>query len=279
METKRDDWVRYFRAENQPIEAMHAYFRTHRYHPHSHDTYSFGVTERGVQAFRCRGAERASVSGMVIAFNPDDPHDGHAGDAPGFVYRIVHVGPAFVARIFGDALQGGSRQGLPLFRDPVFSDARAEQALSRMFACLFDGGTELERDERLADAILALSQRAGVTRELRTVRESSAARVARAVRAELEDRFASDIDLEALAQSVGCSRYAMYRAFVARYGMAPSDYQRQCRLRAARRLLREGGSLAQAAVQSGFADQSHLTRWFARYFGITPGMYRRSGER
>jgi AraC-like DNA-binding protein len=31
---------------------------------------------------------------------------------------------------------------------------------------------------------------------------------------------------------------------------------------------------ALAAAQAGFADQAHLTRWFHRYYGITPGAYR-----
>jgi AraC-like DNA-binding protein len=32
----------------------------------------------------------------------------------------------------------------------------------------------------------------------------------------------------------------------------------------------------EAAALAGFADQSHLTRWFGRYFGITPAAYRRA---
>jgi AraC-like DNA-binding protein len=31
---------------------------------------------------------------------------------------------------------------------------------------------------------------------------------------------------------------------------------------------------AAAAAEAGFADQAHLTRWFRRYYGITPGAYR-----
>jgi AraC-like DNA-binding protein len=31
---------------------------------------------------------------------------------------------------------------------------------------------------------------------------------------------------------------------------------------------------AAAAAEAGFADQAHLTRWFRRYYGITPGGYR-----
>ncbi len=56
--------------------------------------------------------------------------------------------------------------------------------------------------------------------------------------------------------------------------MAPSDYQRQLRVRAARRLLGQGVLPARAAAETGFADQAHLTRWFRRYYGVTPGAYR-----
>jgi len=255
---------------------MHAYFRVHRYHPHSHDAYSFGVTEIGVQAFRCRGANRASATGMVMAFNPDDPHDGHSGAELGFEYRIAHIGPELFTDVLGDALRGGGRMGLPLFREPVIHDERAAQALLRLFATMEARSGRLERDECLAEAVVAMARRAGVTEDPRGPRVSAAARVAERARDWLEERYATDVDAEELARAAGCSRYVMYRAFLARYGLAPSDYQRQRRLREARRLLRHGVSLAEAAGAVGFADQSHLTRWFVRYFGITPGAYRRA---
>ena len=58
--------------------------------------------------------------------------------------------------------------------------------------------------------------------------------------------------------------------------MAPGDYQRQLRLRAARRLIAQGRPIGAAAAQAGFSDQSHLTRWFIRCYGITPGGYQRA---
>ena len=45
---------------------------------------------------------------------------------------------------------------------------------------------------------------------------------------------------------------------------------------APRRLIAQGMPLSDAAIQAGFADQSHLNRWFGRYFGITPGGYQRA---
>jgi AraC-like DNA-binding protein len=99
-------------------------------------------------------------------------------------------------------------------------------------------------------------------------------RIAGRVRAFLDDAYAADPGAGDLAAVAGCSRYAVYRAFRSAYGMSPSDYQRQARLRAARRLLIRGEAPALVAAEVGFADQSHLTRWFSRYYGLTPGAYR-----
>ena len=85
---------------------------------------------------------------------------------------------------------------------------------------------------------------------------------------------AGELTADDLAAAAGCSRYAAYRAFRQAYGLSPSDYQRQLRVQTARRLLSAGAAPAQVAADAGFADQAHLTRWFRRYYGITPGAYR-----
>jgi AraC-like DNA-binding protein len=41
-------------------------------------------------------------------------------------------------------------------------------------------------------------------------------------------------------------------------------------------LLLAGFPIADVAAQTGFADQSHLTRRFKRVVGVTPGQYRPS---
>ena len=43
----------------------------------------------------------------------------------------------------------------------------------------------------------------------------------------------------------------------------------------ARRLIAGGAALAEAAAESGFADQSHMTRAFVSRYGLTPGTYAR----
>jgi AraC-like DNA-binding protein len=255
---------------------MRAHFETHRYHRHSHETYSFGVTESGAQTFNCRGARRTSAAGMVMAFNPDEPHDGHATNALGFTYSIVYIPDAAVTDVLGD--RRGRRAGSPLFAEPVLHDRTAADALRRLSAAVASG-QQLAVDEVRDAAIRALVR----CTPLRIGKGADAGRLPELalratgvlrVRDLLREEYAREIGADELAALAGCSRFALYRAFVAGYGMSPGDYQRQLRLRAARTRLAQGVSPAQAAAETGFTDQAHLTRWFGRCYGITPARYR-----
>jgi len=262
------DWARYWRVDGVPVEAMHAHFTAHVYHRHSHESYSFGLTEAGAQEFTCRRGRHVSGAGMVMTFNPDDPHDGHAAGDGGFTYRMVHIWPEFFTTLIGDA-----PLPFPLFRSPVIDDPAVARSLLRLHVALTTPASQLERYERLSGTARLLLRHASGR-----VRPPAGGWAAARIRELIHDRYAAaDLTADDLGAAAGCSRYAAYRAFSKAYGMAPSDYQRQLRVRAARRLLIQGATPAVAAAEAGFADQAHLTRWFHRYYGITPGAYRAAG--
>ncbi|MFJ2176711.1 MULTISPECIES: AraC family transcriptional regulator [unclassified Streptomyces] len=274
----RGDWARYWRDPHRPLEAMHAHFVRHVFHLHSHDAYSFAVTEFGSQRFRCRGGGHTSRAGMIMAFNPDDPHDGESAEELGFTYRIMHIGPEVVRDVLDDITGGRAR--MPLFDRPVVDDPVLARALRRLHPALVGGADPLVREERLTAAVTAMVRRTASSRTGSAApRELSAGGqtvAARRVRALLDEAYERDLTAQDLADAAGCSRFALYRAFRAVYGMPPSDYQRLLRLRKARGLLVAGHSAADAAVLSGFADQAHFHRWFVRSFGVTPGVFGRA---
>jgi AraC-like DNA-binding protein len=276
--TGAGDWARYWRAADEPLEAMHAHFERHVYHRHSHDTYSLGVTDVGAQSFTCRGAAHTSAAGMVMAFNPDDPHDGQATDRDGFTYRMIHIGPELVSRVLADAV--GRPVGLPLFAEPVLSDPFLAARLGDLHRALLGNPTTLRRDELLAAVVLAAARQAGTRPGISALTSeqapADARQVAQRVRDLIADRRLDDINAGDLAAVTGRSRFAVHRAFTHVYGMSPGDYQRQLRLREARALIAAGWPISEAAALAGFADQSHLSRWFIRYYGVTPRGYQRA---
>jgi AraC-like DNA-binding protein len=252
--------------DSVPVEAMHAHFTSHVYHRHSHETYSFGVTESGAQAFTCRDGRHVSRAGMVMTFNPDDPHDGHAAADGGFTYRMVHIWPGFFASLAGVPL--------PLFRAPVTGDPAVARSLYGLHVALTGAASELERYERLTATAGLLVRHATGRTPHGDGPPPEARQVAGRVRELIQDGYARDLTADDLAAVAGCSRFTAYRAFKQAYGLSPSDYQRQLRVRAARRLLSAGLPPSHVAAEAGFADQAHLTRWFRRYYGVTPGAYR-----
>jgi AraC family transcriptional regulator len=78
------------------------------------------------------------------------------------------------------------------------------------------------------------------------------------------------IDVEALANIAGQSPFHFSRVFARAVGMTPHRYVVHLRLQRAIELVRDGRSgLAEIAVRTGFADQSHLSRWVRRVHGVS----------
>ena len=104
--TTPTDWAEFAAARAFGVELLRAHFVRHVYERHSHEGYAIGVTEGGVQAFTCRGASHASTTGTVMAFNPDEPHDGRAGIPEGFTYRMLYIAPEPMRRVLEDVRDG-----------------------------------------------------------------------------------------------------------------------------------------------------------------------------
>jgi len=77
------------------------------------------------------------------------------------------------------------------------------------------------------------------------------------------------IGVEALADIAARSPFHFTRVFTRSVGMTPHRYVVHLRLQHAIDLVREGRSgLAEIAARTGFADQSHLSRWVRRVHGV-----------
>jgi AraC-like DNA-binding protein len=99
------------------------------------------------------------------------------------------------------------------------------------------------------------------------------------VRALLRQDATRPVSLEELADVAALSKCYLLRAFQRAHGLTPHGYQMQLRLARARRLIEAGRPLSFAAYDAAFADQSHLTRRFRDYFGLTPAVYGRQVTR
>jgi len=220
---------------------------------HFHDTYAFGLILRGVERCELRGTKQLFEPGSVPMFNPGEVHDGGPASAGGWSYRMVYVDPALIAEE-------------RLFPLPQRRDAPAADAVRRLFDAI-DCGSELGIEEALACALEILLDKGHRQRgapALSTVREL------------IDAQCCESLRLQDLSRVTGISPTRLLRAFEAAYGLTPHRYQQSRRIAKARRMILAGTPLAEVAAACGYADQSHLSRWFVRIHGTTPGRLRRA---
>ena len=259
------DWIR-TAPPSDGFERFEAFFAGPAFGPHRHNTYAIGLTLRGVQAFRYRGAARSSVPGQIFVLHPDETHDGHAGTDTGFRYRILYVEP----RVIHEAL-GERRSPLPFVRDVVSSNRQLVSAMLPALGDLDRALEELQRDQiivALADALAAADP--SIPRRQVSARHWRAVGRAREM---LDADIGGDVTSAALEAATGLSRYDLARQFRACLGTSPYRYLVMRRLDRARALIRTGTPLADAALSCGFADQSHMTRHFSKAYGLSPGRW------
>jgi AraC-like DNA-binding protein len=242
------------------------------YGRHWHATYGLGLLEQGAQSSASGRGKVDAYAGDLITTNPGEVHDGRPLGGPSRRWRMVYLDPAVMA-----ALNGDSAADMALTR-PVIQDARLGAMLRRLFVRLDDwrAAPEARRVESLA-CEESLAEVCGLLRDSHStaapLREATAD--VKQVRERLADELLAPPTLAELATMTGLSTYQVLRRFEKTYGVPPHAWLVLQRAERARHLIRHGADLAQAAAASGFSDQSHMTRVFARQFGFTPGAWQR----
>ncbi len=248
------------------MEAVEAETR-HAFPRHTHEQFGIGVIHRGAQkSLSGRGMVEAGP-GDTITVNPGEVHDGAPiGDA-GRSWRMLYFDPPLVADAAREISQG--KMSAFEFTRPVIRDAR----IAARFGALFRSVTADEADAAAEREELLLSLLAEVMRGPNHAGARPVPASISIARSRIDDDPTSSITLTDLARDSGLSRFQVLRAFAQATGLTPHAYIVQRRVDVARKLIRGGTPLAEAAAAAGFADQSHMTRIFARKYGVSPGIY------
>ena len=81
--------------------------------------------------------------------------------------------------------------------------------------------------------------------------------------------------IEQMAHDACISPFHMIREFKKAFGLTPHQFQMQCKVRKAQKLLKERPA-AEVTFDAGFYDQSHMDRCFKKVVGLSPKEYKRA---
>ena len=233
---------------------------------HSHDQYGIGVVTTGGQRSWSDIGRVDAVAGDIITVNPGEVHDGAPLGGTRRTWHMLYFDPALVRQYVGEPAS-------PIAMTcPALNDSLLLTLMQQLFSRLVTGsGDILSLEESSCQLLGAAFTRHG-SRRLDSLHFAKG-NIAR-VRQRLDDAPQQAVTLSELAEMAGLSRYQLLRSFSRTLGITPHAYQLQRRVSMARQLIANGRSLSQAALDAGFADQSHMSRAFNRQLGLSPGRYR-----
>lgn len=250
-----------------------AHYHKFQFTRHSHEDFALGLMYQGVQQFSYRGKARYAQAGTLIAVNPGEMHDGMSGDDNDFCYRILYI-PWDLMQKIGKGMVAGGRNHY--FHQPVIEDNELARELSTLFELLDHDHTELLELQTFFYRMMAkLLSRYGTEEQLYKAASALPTPVIKAC-GFIESQAHQNLSLDDIAAVAGLSRYHFLRLFSDAMNISPYSFLLHCRLKSTQQEIARGASLADAALNAGFADQSHMTRRFKAAFGITPRQYQKA---
>ncbi|MCX5816957.1 MAG: AraC family transcriptional regulator [Proteobacteria bacterium] len=265
------DIVKFSRAADLGnLEFLHATFISHSFPRHTHETFAIGVIERGVQATYYGGSTHIATPSDICLVNPGEVHTGFSPHESGWTYRVFYPDVSFLKRA-ADATCARGR--LPHFPSPVIKDQLLSQNILAFLKLLEESDISLERESFLLSVLTHMIRRHADMGESTNTYLKKERRAVKTVLEYLDAHFTENVTLSELTDITNISEFHLLRLFRDEVGLPPHAYLIQKRINYAKNMLSQRLTIAQTALETGFADQSHFTRRFKKIMGITPGQY------
>ncbi len=239
-----------------------------------HDNYSVcvalnpGRPQDYGATIRYRGQQRFLARPAMFLVEPGEAHETLRLSGPG-TFAVVALTPTLFKRAW------------PQHRDPHFGQVIVSRPPMRVaFMSFLDAvdGTSLPDGSFLESLLEPCLEHliSCIEWQPRQDRRGGDPAAVQRVRDYLHAHASQPIPSAVIEAVSGLSRFHISRLFRERYGMAPHAYQIALRVALVQQALRRSRNenLAQLAADLGFADQSHMARFFRRTIGVTPGAFR-----
>ncbi len=256
----------------QSMECMQATFVEHSFPRHAHDTYVIELVEEGIDRFFCKDAEHKAPAGSFVLINPLEVHTGNPSGPSALRYRSLYPTVEMMMEIQS---QSKNHATIPVFTKTIVQDVALEKLFNRFWKSLDDPIPLYRQTLFFRFGQRLLQRHSSSPLEMRKIGNEKKA--VQKIREYISDNYTETISLDSLSTLSGLSPFYLLRSFRKEIGLAPYEYLINLRIERSKKLLLENRTVAQVALETGFADQPHFTRFFKRRVGVTPGHYTGAG--
>ncbi|PKL04048.1 MAG: AraC family transcriptional regulator [Synergistetes bacterium HGW-Synergistetes-1] len=235
---------------------------------HFHDYYVIGFIESGERCLSCKNRKYTVEPGDLLLFNPRDNHTCEQIDGRTLDYRCINVHPETMSKA---AFEITGKEYLPYFSPAVIFHSELASLLRELHMIIMEEEKDFRKEEIfffLLEQLIEEFSEEGI--EQSGPEENRETKI---ICNYLEKNYMKNITLDELSGLTGLSKYYLLRSFTKQKGISPYRYLETIRIDRAKKLLEQGVLPIEAALQTGFTDQSHFSNFFKKFIGLTPKQY------
>ncbi len=247
------------------IEAYQFQGIMQKFSPHFHEYYVIGFIEAGQRQLICKGKEYIINPGDLLLFNPYDIHSCEQIDHLTLDYRCINVSI--------DVMREFNQGELPYFAHNVLVDHPLTQTLKQLHSSIVSAEDQLAKEALFQQLLQSLIEQYTDTSVQHAHAVSHQHPDIQTVCHYLEQHYSQTVTLAELSDLIGYNKYQLIRAFQDEKKITPYNYLETIRINKAKELLEQGTPLIEVAIQTGFSDQSHFSKFFKKMVGLTPKQY------
>ena len=251
------------------VECRYSQNSGRHYKPHLHKQFSIGAIDKGEVCYDVAGETAVLQPGNLALINPEIIHFCNPLADGSRSYYVLYLDVNWCLQVQQSLWQLDSFQ--PVNTLLLENLELYQQYISTMTRLMAEGDI-LGKEQALVSLVtkvfhLCCKPGKYVPALCTQVRE---------LKNILSTNLATSISLNHLAKGLRVNPYTLLRQFKKETGITPHAYRLNCRIELAKKLLRQGIEPAEAALECGFFDQSHLHRHFKAVTAATPGEYQRN---
>lgn len=259
--------IEFYRDRSLPfLEVKLCSDQSASYKKHFHEEYSLGVIDEGESTVWVDGHNLDVEAGRLIWIPPYMPHACNPQETSDWRYKMLFFHPDWVQGVVQDKVPARKA-----FLADKEENRHCRSLLNRLVYGMRSKHTPLEIESAAIGLINAI-----LPARTADERQSDAYKLMPhmvRVKQYLHEHYLEGITLERLEQVSGISRFHLIHSFKKEHNIPPHAYQNLLRINFAKKQLGKERPISDIAVEAGFYDQSHFTRLFKHFVGVTPQKY------
>ena len=254
----------YFNDVNRNIEIKNCSNSLHSSKAHFHDEVSIALVESGVSRTEI-GDETYEITGNTfLIIPPGIVHKCNPYNYNDWNFRMLYISPNWFEPAF-------NIRGKQIKFSYIKLNKTMFSAIINIFNNIENSIVSIENESKLLNYISLLLDTENTNKEIPEIVDLNQLDKTKKF---LDVNYLNTITLDDLVEVSGISKYYLIRQFENSYGLSPHKYITNLRVNHSKELLKASEDFAVIAIESGFYDQSHFTKRFKEYSGVTPKKYR-----